>query len=151
MNDLWKKYDKKVDHDALQKDIKEAQQNARAYAEVPPGTYDVKIHKMEQKLSKNENPMLAIQFKVLYGEYKGRIIFMNQVLTAGFTIHQAKAFLQSLKSSQEIEFRNYAQFADLILDVAEEIAGEHLEFELEYGQTDRGYKTFKITNIFEAA
>ena len=93
----FSKFDKAVDLEALKEDIKEVEENGGGdFREVPHGQYEVKIHKLEQVLSKKGDPMLSVWFKVIEGQYKGSYIFMNQVITQPFQIHIAKEFLKSL-------------------------------------------------------
>lgn len=146
----FSKFDQSVDLEGLKKDLKEVEENGGTgvYEEVPAGTYEVKIDKLEQVLSKKGDPMMSVWFKVVSGNCKGRLIFMNQVITQPFQIHIAKEFLKSLDSAFEVDFESYNQFAELIMDIHENIDGV-LEYALEYGENNKGYKTFKITEVFE--
>lgn len=119
------------------------------FPEVPRGDYEVKIVKMELKESKSGDPMMFIQFKILYGQYKNSMLFMNQVITSPFQIHMANDFLRSLDSGVDIVFRDYSQYNDLLLDVSEEIEKQGLEFALSYKDNDKGYPVYKVTEIFE--
>lgn len=67
-------FDQKVDLDALQKEVAEA--DASAFEDVPDGTYIVSFEKMEIKLTnKKDKLMFAVQCKIKEGEHKGRMIF----------------------------------------------------------------------------
>lgn len=145
----FSKFDKEMDLEGLAQDIKEAEENGGGnYKEVPHGTYEVKITKLELTESKKGNPMVTIWFKILNGEYKDSLIFMNQVVTQGFQISIVKSFLRSLKSGIDIEWPgSYAAFADLLMDVHEAIDGK-LEYAVEYSEK-RGYNTFKVIDVFE--
>lgn len=147
----FSKFNKAVDLDALKHDIQEAEENGGSgdYKEVPTGTYEVKIEKMEIKESKKGDPMLSVWFKILNGEYEGSMIFMNQVITQGFQIHICNTFLRSLDTGFDIVFDDFEQYANLVMDVHEKIDEQHLEFALEYGKTDKGFSTFEITEVFE--
>lgn len=147
---VFDKWNKAVDSDFM-KEV-EAQENGQGgnFEQVPHGTYEVRIAKMEVKASKNGDPMLAIQFKILEGKYKGQLIFMNQVILQPFQIHIANDFLRSLDSSIEIKFVDYSQYNDLTLDVAEAIDTAKLEYALEFGENEKGYNTFKIAEVFES-
>lgn len=146
----FSKFDKAVDLEGLKNDLKEVEENGGSgdFAEVKHGTYEVRINKLELTVSKKGDPMLSVWFKILNGEFKNSLIFMNQVITQPFQIHIAKEFLNSLDSGIEVDFESYSQFADLIMDIAEEIDGK-LEYALKYDQNDKGYNTFKITDVFE--
>lgn len=145
----YSKFDKQVDLEGLKNDIAEAEANGGGnFREVPHGTYEVKITKLELGESKKGDPMVSVWFKVLDGEYKGSLIFMNQVITQGFQIHIVNDFLRSLESGVEIEWPgSYAKYAQMIMDVAEAI-DDRYEYALEYGER-KGFNTFKITDVFE--
>ena len=119
------------------------------YKEVEYGIHDVAIDKLELGLTKaGDKPMLKVWFKILAGEYENSIIFMNQVVTLPFQIHIANEFLKSLKSELEIKFVDYNQYADLIDKIYDEITKKY-EYALDYDKNDKGYNTFKITDVFQ--
>ena len=145
-------WDKVVDTEGLQKDIQEAEQNSGGgnFKEVPHGDYEVSIEKMELKATKKGDPMVSVWMKICDGEYKGSLIFMNQVITQGFQIHIVNEFLRSLTKECAvpiIEFKSYSQYAGLLMDIHELIA-ESFEYGVKYGQTKKGFDTFEITDIF---
>ena len=148
---IFAQWDNAVDVEGLQKDIQEAAENGGNYKEVPHGKYEVAIEKMELKATKEKkNPMVSIWMKICDGEYKGSIIFLNQVITQGFQIHIVNEFLRSLTKDcavPTIEFKSYAQYAELLMDIHELIA-DSFEYALDYGSTKKGFDTFKITEIF---
>ena len=92
--------------------------------------------------------MATLQFKVLDGEYKNQSIWMNQVITQGFQINIMNEFLRSMDTDVEIEFIDYAQYNDMLMDVVEACDGK-LEFALDYDVNNKGFNTYKITEIFE--
>lgn len=144
----YSKFDKAVDLEGLKKDAAEAAENTGNYKEVPYGTYEVNVNKMELTESKKGDPMVSIWFKIVSGEYKGSLIFYNQVITQGFQIHLANEFLRSMDTEMVIEFESYSQYGQLLMDVHEVVDGK-LEFALEYGENNKGYKTYKINEVFE--
>ena len=95
---IFAQWDKAVDIDGLNKDIKEAEQNSGGgnFKEVPHGQYEVSIEKMELKATKKGDPMVSVWMKICDGDFKGSLIFMNQVITQGFQIHIVNEFLRSL-------------------------------------------------------
>ena len=152
MSNIWEKWDKKIDTAGLKNDVKKAADNKQEYRDVPKGKYEVKITKMELKATKKaDEPMLSCWLKVIAGPQKGQYIFYNQMLTTGFGIHMANEFLRSLESGVEISFDNFKQFNDMIMDIAEAIESEGLEYVLEYGENDKGYKTYRIEDVFSAS
>ena len=151
MANIWEKFNDAYNVKDLADEVAEAEANGETagFDDVPHGTYDVEINKMELKLSKNDNPMLSVWFKVLAGEHKGRLIFMNQVITQKFQIHITNEFLRSLDSGIDVKFLDYGQYEQLIMDIHEAIDGK-LEYGLEYGETKKGFSTFEITDVYEA-
>ena len=149
---IFAQWDNAVDMDGLKKDIDEAAQNSGGgnFKEVPHGKYEVAIEKMELKATKKGDPMVSIWMKICDGDFKGSMIFMNQVITQGFQIHIVNEFLRSLTKDcavPTIEFKSYSQYANLLMDIHELIA-ESFEYGLKYGQTKKGFDTFEITDIF---
>ena len=148
-NNIWDEFDKTLDIEGMQKDIKDAQENNIEYKEVPLGQYEVSIDKLELEKSKKGDPKVTAWMKILSGEYKGQYIFMNQVITLGFQIHNVNEFLRSLDTGLEIEFIKYKQYADLLSKVKEAVDKLKLEYGIEYGER-KGFKTYKITDVFES-
>lgn len=151
----FSKFDKMVDIDGLKKDIADAEANGGGadFKGVPHGSYEVAIDKLElTETKKTGKPMASCWMKIVSdGEFKGQRIFMNQVITQGFQIHIMNAFLRSLLpegSDIDVEFTSYAEYNDLLLDIAEYVDGK-FEYGLEYGENSKGFDTFQITDIFE--
>ena len=145
---MFDKWNSNIDLKGLQDDVKDAENNKREYDKVPHGEYEVKIDKMELKASKKGDPMVSIWFTILEGKYKKSKIFLNQVITQGFQIHIVNELLKSMGTDLNIEFVDYKQYADLLLDVAEECDTNKLEFALKY-EDNKGYDKFTITEVFE--
>ena len=146
--DMFEKWNSNVDLAGLQQDIKDAQDNKREYDEVPHGEYEVKLDKLELKATKKGDPMVSAWFTILEGKYKKSKLFLNQVITQGFQIHIVNELLKSMKTDLVIEFVDYKQYAELLLDVAEECDANNLEFALKY-EDNKGYDKFTITEVFE--
>lgn len=114
--------------------------------------YNVKILKMELTISNNSCPMVSIWFKIVSdGEYKGSIIFMNQVITQGFQIHIVNELLRMMTSEMGndapvIEFKNYKQYGNLIMDVFEAI-DNNFEYALNYKKGKGDFSKYEITGI----
>lgn len=148
MANIWEKFDKAIDVEGLQKDVQEAAENGTNFREVPHGEYEVKIEKLELVESKAGDPMVTVWFKVLAGDYKGSMIFMNQVITKGFQIHIMNEFLRSLDSGYDVEFRSYSQYGQLLMDIHEAIDGE-LEYLLKYSEGKKGFSNYEIVDVYE--
>lgn len=151
-NNIFEQWDKSVDMDGLQKDIQEAKENGGGnFKEVPHDRYEVSIEKMELKATKKGDPMVSVWMKICEGEFKGSLIFMNQVITQGFQIHIVNEFLRSLiqdcADAPEVEFKSYSQYANLLMDIHELIA-ESFEYAVDYGVTKNGFDTFEITDVY---
>lgn len=148
---IFEDFDKKVDLKGLKEDVSEARKNGGSgnYKDVPDGTYEVAITKLEPKASRSGDPMLSVWFKILTGDLKGQLIFMNQLLREGFQIGIAEDFLDSLASGVEISFDSYKQFENLIMDVKENIDKDHLEYLLQYSHNDKGFPKYVIKEVYE--
>ena len=150
---IFAQWDNAIDIEGLQKDIQEAAENGGGnYKEVPHGKYEVSIEKIELKESKEKhNPMVSIWMKICDGDFKGSLIFMNQVITQGFQIHIVNEFLRSLlqecADAPTVEFKSYAQYAELLIDIHELIA-ESFEYAVDYGQTKKGFDTFEVLEVY---
>lgn len=150
MGTIFDKWNKQIDVEGLKKDIEKADQNTGDFDEVPVGTYEVKIEKMELKESSKGDPMVSIWFRILKGDYARSVLFMNQVITQGFQISQMNRFLKSLDAvdDDEVEFKDYGQYNSLLVDVFEAV-DDNLEFLLDYSQNKKGYNVFKIKEVYE--
>lgn len=153
MANIFDKWDKEIDVEGLAADVKGAAENGSGnYKEVPHGNYEVSIEKMELKESSKGKPMVTIWFKVVSdGEYKGSLIFMNQVITQGFHIHIVNKLLRAMteecSDAPEIEFNNYNQYRNLIMDI-HELISDNFEFALKYGKGKKDFSTYEITEVF---
>lgn len=148
MSNIWEKFDQTIDTKGLIDDAKAAAEGSMDFEEVSEGKYEVKVEKMELKESSKGSPMVSIWFKIIEGPRKGAMIFYNQVISTGYGLHNAKQFLKSLESGIDVEFVNFKQFNDLIMDIHEAIDGA-CEYVIDYGKNDKGYNTYKIEEVFE--
>ena len=148
---IFDKWNKKVDTKGLAEDAKEAEQNGGSgdYPEVPVGQYEIKIDKMELKESSKGNPMFSAQFRILSGDHENQCLFMNQVITQGFQIGIVNKFLRSLDVTDDVEFKDYEQYNNLVMDIMEEVDGK-LEFLLDYRKSKKDFPIYTIKDIFEA-
>lgn len=148
---IFAQWDNNADLKGIDKDIKEAEQNGGGnFKEVPHGKYEVSIEKMELKATKKGDPMVSVWMKIVSdGEFKGSLLFMNQVITQGFQIHIVNEFLRSLTKDcavPVIEFKSYSQYAGLLMDIHELIA-DSFEYGINYGQKN-GFNTFEVLEVF---
>lgn len=148
---VFDKWNKAIDVDGLAKDTKEVEANGGTgdYAEVPVGTYEIKIEKMELKESSKGDPMFSAWFRIIAGDYKNQLLFMNAVITQGFQIGNVNCFLRSLDAVDEVEFKDYAQYNDLIMDIMEAIEEAGLEYLIEYKKNKKDFPIYTVKEVYE--
>lgn len=153
---IFDKYANTIDAKALEASQKEINENNSGdYPEIPLGKYEVKIEKMEAKLSSSENPMISIWFKILEGDFKDSFIFYNGVFHEDWMRHRVVKMLSDLldDSSHEAEINLILKDAKLdeinnfVMDIHEEVDGK-FEYLLDYGER-KGFNTYKIVEVYE--
>ena len=149
-------FDQLVDMNALQQDVKNAQDSM----DVPDGTYIVSIEKMELTVTKAEKkPMFAVQMKIKEGEHKGRMLFFNRVVYGnkntetwndGRAIKSVCTWGNELLNDgdEPIEFINYSDFAEQILDVFQMLQNT-VEVEVDYAA--KKFNPITIKEVFDLA
>lgn len=148
---LFERFNTLMDLEGLKSDI-EAATNSGDFVDVPCGDYEVKIKKLElgetgERSKTPGMPMAKVWFEILAGDYKGNLIFMNQMLTSGFGIHKMNEFLNSLETGIDVQFQNFIQYNDLINTIFNEVDGK-AEFQLAYTQNNKGYGVYTIVQRF---
>ena len=99
----------------------------QSFDSIPPGKYQVKIDRIELKTSKNNNLMLCYALKILNGNYVGRFLFKNSIITND-TIKWLKQDISicNIKISKLSELQSHLQdFLDIKLEVTKKINGEY--------------------------
>jgi hypothetical protein len=152
MGDIFEKFNSMIDVEGLKKDVETAASSDGDFVEVPHGDYEVKIKKIElgetgEKSKTPGMPMAKVWFEILAGDFKGQLIFMNQMLTTGFGIHKMNELLNSLETGITVQFENFSQYADLFKQIFEAVDGK-AEFQLSYGQNNKGFSTYTIVQRF---
>lgn len=147
---LFERFNSTFDIAGLQEDIANASNGN--FEEVPHGDYEVAITKIELgETGPNSKtpgmPLAKVWFKIVAGDFKGQLIFMNQNLTSGRGIHMMNTFLESLESGIVVSFENFVQYANLMESVFKAV--ENDEFQLAYGQNNKGYNTYNIVQKFQ--
>ena len=126
----FNKFDEEVDLNALRQEVDSADDSQ--FDEVPDGTYDVSFDKMEIKETKaGDKLMFAVQCNILEGDQKGRKIFFNRTIsgntspkwTNGQAIKSVCTWLDKLETETVPEFNGYADFADWVRDIFQEVQG----------------------------
>lgn len=147
-------FDKQVNIEQLKNDAEEIKKNGGTgdFPELPAGIYIIKLDKLELGTTKDKRPMMRGQFSVIEGEYKKRKIFVNRVVYGtkndANMIANVLSFLESLAPSEDIGpfiFTGYAALAELIMDVAEDVAD--LTYEAEYDAD--AFNPISIKEVFE--
>ena len=155
--DMFSRWDKEIDTEGLQNVIADAATNSGngTYKEVPHGNYEVAVQQMELKASKKGDPMVSIWFKIVSdGDYKGSILFYNQVITQGFQIHNCNELLRKMVEEMGadmpvVEFKSYKQYSELLMDIYEAIA-DNFEYALKYtaNKKNKDFSDFEVTEVF---
>lgn len=161
-NSIFDKFDAQINQDELEKQKKAAAENAQEFEPVPAGRYITKIENMELGLTKDQRPMFKVQMRLIEGvgnkeakflsKYKKKkpCIFMNRVIFGtkndGSMIASVEGWLAKIFPDDPVVFASYSQFADDILDAAEDCEG--LEFEVEYD--DSKFNSITICEVFDA-
>ena len=153
----WSKFDKQVDIESLQEDVKEVEENGFGdFPDIPDDQYEVAVVNMELGQSKKGDPMLKIQFEILEGEFEGNRIFYNGVMQPqndkafGFQVHRNNEMLRALWDCEkdEVEFNGFSDYNDLVLDIFEEIE-ESFEYLLKKEKDKNGYDQLEIVDVYE--
>lgn len=154
---IFDKYASKIDAAELAASQKEIQDNSGGgnYEEVPVGKYEVKVEKLEAKLSKSGNPMVSIWFRILKGKFEKSVIFYNGTYNVDWMRHRVAKMLSDLLDdgdrTAEINLilkSNIKDVNNFCMDVHESIDGK-FEYLLDYGQ-NKTYQTYKIEEVYEA-
>ncbi|MHC5215415.1 DUF669 domain-containing protein [Enterococcus sp. LJL128] len=155
----WAKFDKTVDLDALQADVKTAEENGGGdFPTIPDDQYEVKVRNMELGHSKAGDPMVKIQFEILEGEFAGNLVFYNGVMQPhnekafGYQVHKNNEILRALYDADddEVKFDNFKDYSDLILDIAEEIIEDEWNYILEQRRAKNPeFAEFEIIEILD--
>jgi hypothetical protein len=149
----FSKFDEAVDTAELQKEVEAAQE----MAETPDGNYIVSIDKMEIKTTKaGDKLMFAVQMKIKEGDQKGRMIFFNRTITGsksekwtdGMAIKSVCTWVNELLAEDEapVEFINYTDFADQILDVFQAVK-DAIEVDVTY--ENKNFNPIKINEVID--
>lgn len=150
-------FDAKMDPN-LQDDVK----NAKEYEDVPNGDYIVNVDKMEVKTTKaGDKLMFAVQMSIKENSdgsksnQKGRKIFFNRVISGnrvseswndGKAIKSVITWLDKLGTDLIPEFVNYSDFAELVLDIFQEIQGK-VELDVTYKASD--FNPVSINEVYD--
>ena len=150
----FSQFDKQVDLKTLNESIKEAKENGGTgnYRDIEEGIYHGKIENLEVGATKDGRPMMKVMFRITEGGHKKSCLFMNRVLYGtkndGNMIASAIGWLETLEPSEDvgdIVFESYSQFADLVLDIADDIS--ELEYDVEYDPD--AFNSISVEEVYE--
>lgn len=152
----YSKWNKDFGGDQAIKALRDAEQNNQEFQELPDGEYICKLEKLELGESQKGKPMIKGQFRILEGEHKKQCLFYNQVFCRSadgnaFSMHKGLEFLRSLKvfPDEDVDFTgDYKDFADLLLDIAEEAEAAGMKFEIEKSKNGE-YTSLDVTDVIE--
>ena len=148
----FSKFDTNINTEDMAKQIEEAKANPQQTDKsVPAGNYTVKVEKMEIAATKDGRPMFKVQCRILDGEWKKWCLFMNRVIYGtkndANMIASVIGWLQKLEPSVNVEFKNYSQFSELVLDIFEEVA-DSVELDVAYDAD--AFNSISIEGVFDA-
>lgn len=154
----FNKFDQMVD----QKELKKQMEATPEYDDVPKGTYMVVIDKMEIKPTKAQDKlMLAVQMGITETieapkKQDKRKIFFNRVICGnrtterwsdGAAIKGVISWVEKLLDEGDtIEFKNYSQFADEILDIYQDICPQ-ISLKVDYDPD--AFNPITIVEVFD--
>ena len=150
----FSKFDKQIDLKQIQKDAAEIKKNGGTgdFPELPAGEYRVKLENLEIGTTKDGRPMLKAMFRIIEGDHKKQCIFMNRVLFGtkndANMIATAEVWLETLEPSEDVGpviFQGYAKFADLVMDIAEDVS--ELEYDIEYDPDS--FNSVKVLEVYD--
>lgn len=161
-NNIFDKFDNSLDMKKIEEQKKEAQENGN-FEKVPAGKYIARIENMELGLTKKDSrPIFKLQMRLVEGcgdveeaflaKYKKKkpCVFMNKVIYGtkndGAMISSVEGFLNKLGLESTFAFSGYTNFANDILDAAEEC--QNFEFEIDYDEDE--FNSISITDVFDA-
>ncbi|AQR98134.1 DUF669 domain-containing protein [Clostridium saccharoperbutylacetonicum] len=149
---IFDKFKNGIDKNAINEAITEAKENGGGFKEVPEGTYEVAVEKMEIKETKKGDDMISIWFNILDGEFKGSKLFKNQVIKENWQLGQAFDFIFSLDTGiQPTEkITSSEDFQEYLDEVLDEINDKGFEYEVKYTINKKGFTDITITETFQA-
>lgn len=150
----FSKFDNEIDLGELIAEVDEAKKNGGSgnYSELEAGEYTAKLENLEVGSTKDGRPMLKAMFRIVEGEHTKQCMFLNRVLYGtkndANMIASAVGWLETLEPSEDvgdIVFESYSQFADLVLDIADDVS--ELEYLVKYDKDQ--FNNVSIIDVFE--
>ena len=145
-----------VDLKSVNEALAKAKENA--FVEVPAGKYMVKVEKIElgetgEKAKQPGMPMGKMQLRIVEGKYAKQCIFVNKMLVcktqtgelSALGLHTFNELLKSLEPNFEVEFIDFEDYKDLLLDICEDI--ENVTYEIQYS-IKNGFSDVKVLSVY---
>lgn len=155
---IFEKYASKINAEELAASQQEIQANANGgqREEVPVGKYEVKVDKLECKMSSKNNPMVSIWFRILKGDFEKSVIFYNGVFYEDWMRHRVAKILSDILDDGDrtaeinllLKSNDLRIINDFCMDIHEAVDGR-LEYLLDYGLS-KGYNTYAIKEVYDA-
>lgn len=167
-------FDKQVDINKLKADVQEAHENpSTGSQEVPAGEYMARIENIELGQTKDGRPMFKVMMRLntldmyqpedkdiltdeteaflkRFKPKKGCCVFMNRVIFGtkndGNMIESVLGWIRSLEPEVDPVFSGYADLANYIMDLAEEVVGT-LDIHIDYDDTK--FNSISVKEVFE--
>ena len=152
------KFDKMINNEEIKKQMEAAPE----FDDVPKGTYMVDIDKMEIKLTKAKDKlMFAVQLGITETidapkKQDKRKLFFNRVICGnknterwndGVAIKGVISWIEKLLDEGDtIEFKNYSQFADEVLDIYQDICPQ-ITLKIDYDPD--AFNPVSIVEVFD--
>lgn len=146
---IFDKFKNGIDQNAINEAITEAKENGGGFKEVPEGTYEVEVEKIELKQTRKGDDMVSIWFTILDGEFKGSKLFKNQVIKENWQLGQAFDFIFALGTGIEPtkKIKDNDDFQDYLDEVLDEINDQGLEYEVKYTINNKGFSDIQVAEI----
>jgi hypothetical protein len=149
---IFDKFNKNIDVEEIKKQKEEARNGNKSgdFPDLPEGTYEGKLERMEIKATKTGEPQFSAMLRITSGKYKKFCVFYNKKIAGTkadmWMISQVEDFVNKFEPENEIDFNgDYDNFNEQIMDAAEEICGMGVEFVLEYTDGKNGKKFSNVS------
>lgn len=147
---IFDKFNKNIDKETVRKNVSDAKRE-RKNVEVPAGNYRCELEKVELGATKDGRPMFKAQLRIIEGEFKKHCLFMNRVVAGTKNdmamIGSVEGWVDKLEPAIPLEFNgNYDDFAEDIMDVAEELCGS-IVLDVEYD--DKKFNNISVIAVYD--
>ena len=120
------------------------EKNNTDFEDVPAGTYEVEIEKLEMGKTKKGDEKIETWFKIVGSDYDGRFKFYNQVIKTAYTLRIAKDHFEKLYN-RNIELNSWDDLHELVPEVYS--YAKDYTYKLDYDNSGK-WATYIITEQF---